>query len=246
MRPLRAVWRLVCVLVQVLSGLFVLAVRFPRASEAQRHGFIQRWSAGTLRALGLRLQVQHGHPAQPAPPACLVVLNHVSWLDILCVHAVLPQARFVSKADVHGWPVIGWMVAAAGTLFIERERKRDALRVVHHCAEALRAGQTVAIFPEGTTGDGPQMLPFHANLLQAAISAAVPVQPLALRYSAPGERFASAAPYVGEMNLIQSLWRIASARGLTADLAVLPLMPTEGTERRALAEAARAAIQAAL
>ena len=97
------------------------------------------------------------------------------------VNAVHP-ARFVSKADVGHWPFIGYLVASGGTLFIERERKRDALRVVHQIAAALQAGDIVAVFPEGTTSDGHDVLPFHANLLQAAIATAAPVQPLVLRY----------------------------------------------------------------
>ena len=118
--------------------------------------------------------------------ATLVTANHVSWLDIAAVHAVCPQARFVSKADVRHWPLLGWLIGAVGTLFIERERKRDAMRVVHQMAESLIAGDVVAVFPEGTTGDGRALLPFHANLLQAAIAAEAPVQPVALRYTEPG------------------------------------------------------------
>lgn len=196
-----------------------------------------------LRAMGIELQV---HQQAAVPPACLVVLNHVSWLDILCVHAALPQARFVSKADVKAWPLIGWMVAAAGTLFIERERKRDAMRVVHHCAAALKAGDSVAVFPEGTTGEGPTLLPFHANLLQAAVSVDAPLQPLALRYFTPAERFAKAPAYVGDLHLLASVWRIVTARRLGAELKLLPAIETQAMDRRALAEMARAAIQAAL
>ncbi len=243
MTLLRAVWRLARVLVHVLAGMLTLAVRFPGASEAQRHRYIQRWSGGLLHCLGLRLTV-HQHAA--VPPACLIVCNHISWLDIACVHAALPQARFVSKADVKAWPLIGWMVGAAGTLFIERERKRDALRVVHHCAEALKRGETVAVFPEGTTGPGPELLPFHANLLQSAVSVDAPLQPLALRYSLPGERYAQAAAYVGEMSLVESLWRIVSSPELRADLQILPAIDTHAMDRRALAEMTRETIAAAI
>lgn len=243
MSSLRAAWRLLRVLLHVLHGLLVLALLFPRRDAVQRQGFIQRWSAGLLRALGLALTV---HQRGPVPRAALIVANHVSWLDIAVVHAALPQARFISKADVRAWPLIGWMVAAAGTLFIERERKRDALRVVHHCAEALKAGDTVALFPEGTTGTGPALLPFHANLLQAAVSVDAPLLPLALRFHAPGERFAQAACYVGETTLLQSVWRIASARELAAELTILPAIDTQALERRVLADLARERIQAAL
>ena len=118
-----------------------------------------------LTVMGIRLECAGA--LQPAP--VLLLANHVSWLDILAIDAWRP-VRFVSKADVRKWPLLGFMVACGGTLFIERERKRDALRVVHQVADALRAGASVAVFPEGTTGAGPLLLPFHANLLQAAIS----------------------------------------------------------------------------
>lgn len=240
---LLAPWRLLRVLAQVLAGLLTLALRFPGADVARRHGHIQRWSQGMLAAMGVELQV---HREAAVPAGCLVVLNHVSWIDILCVHAALPQARFVSKADVRHWPLIGWMVAAAGTLFIERERKRDAMRVVHHCAAALQRGDTVAVFPEGTTGTGPTLLAFHANLLQAAVSVDAPLQPLALRYFTPQQRFAAAPAYVGDLHLLASVWRIVTARGLRAELRLLPVIESQAMDRRALAEMARAAIQSAL
>jgi 1-acyl-sn-glycerol-3-phosphate acyltransferase len=243
MSHLIGAWRLLRVVFHVFIGMAVLGLLFPRRDAVGRQWHIQRWSAGLLRCLGLQLTVQQ---QAPVAPAALVVLNHVSWLDIACVHAALPQARFVSKADVRHWPLIGWMVAAAGTLFIERERKRDALRVVHHCAEALRAGDTVAVFPEGTTGPGPELLPFHANLLQAAVSVDAPLQPLALRFHVPGERFASAAAYVGDTHLLTSLWRVASARSLRAELKILAPIETQAMERRALSDLARQRIQEAL
>jgi 1-acyl-sn-glycerol-3-phosphate acyltransferase len=183
---------------------------------------------------------------QARPGAKLLLANHVSWLDIAAVHAVLPEARFVSKADVKHWPVVGALTAGVGTLFIERASKRDALRVVHQTAEALRAGDTVAVFPEGTTGAGPELLPFHGNLLQAAIATEIPVQPLVLRWHEPGERFSPAARYVGDMTLLQSLWAIASARGLGIDVQILPALETAHADRRALAEHVRALIAARL
>ena len=243
MNRLIGVWRLLRVVVHAFAGLAMLALVFPRRDALGRHWHIQRWSAGLLRCLGVTLTVRQ---SAAAAPASLIVLNHVSWLDIACVHAALPQARFVSKADVRHWPVIGWMVAAAGTLFIERERKRDALRVVHHCAEALKAGDTVAVFPEGTTGPGPDLLPFHANLLQAAVSVDAPLQPLALRFHAPGERFAAAVVYVGDTHLLTSLWRVASAWRLSAELKILAPIETQAMERRVLAALARQRIQEAL
>jgi 1-acyl-sn-glycerol-3-phosphate acyltransferase len=171
----------------------------------------------------------------PRPGATLVVANHVSWIDIAAIHAAAPHARFVSKADVLAWPLLGWLIRNAGTLFIERERKRDAVRVVHAMAEAMQAGDTVAVFPEGTTGAGPELLPFHANLLQAAIATATPVQPIVLRFADAAQAYSPAAVYIGDTTLLQSVWRVVGARGLTAHVHVMPPMATQHADRRALA-----------
>ena len=225
-------WRLARLVLHVLHGMAVMALRFPSLDAAGRQARIQWWSAGLLRAVGVGLQVR----GTPRPGATLLVANHVSWLDIAALHAAVPQARFVSKADVRRWPLLGWLVAGAGTLFIERERKRDALRVVHAMADALRAGETVAVFPEGTTGPGPALLPFHANLLQAAIATATPIQPAVLRFADVQQRFSPAVQFVGETTLLQSLWRVATARGLVAHVDLLPPQGSAHADRRTLAE----------
>ncbi len=242
MRALIATWRLARLVPHVLHGLWIVNRHFELMTAAERHGQIQWWSVKFLRILGIELKT-HG---QALPTGHLLVANHISWLDICGVHAVLPQARFVSKADVKHWPLVGGLVEGAGTLFIERTSKRDALRVVHQTAAALQAGDCVAVFPEGTTGAGPEMLPFHANLLQAAVSTGAPVLPLVLRWYEPGERFSSSARFIGDMTLAQSLWSIASAKGLGIDVQILPSVMTEGQDRRALSETLRETIRACL
>jgi 1-acyl-sn-glycerol-3-phosphate acyltransferase len=230
MRQARAAWRLLRSAVHVLHGMAVMT-RFPRLSEAARHERIRWWSAGVLRHMGMTVEVS----GLPRPGATLVVANHVSWLDIAAIHAAAPHARFVSKADVLKWPLLGWLIRGAGTLFIERERKRDALRVMHAMAEALQRGETVAVFPEGTTGAGPELLPFHANLLHAAVTTATPVQPVVLRFAGPGQHFSPAVEFLGETTLLQSVWRVASAQGLTVHVDLLPPVATAHADRRALA-----------
>ena len=246
MSPVRprtvAVWRMLRATAHVVRGIWIIRTRFDRQSPEQTEATVAQWSRDMLRIMGVQLEVRGQAPA--AGP-CLVVANHISWLDILVINAAQP-VRFVSKADVLRWPLLGSLVAGAGTLFIERERKRDALRVVHQCAEALQRGETVAVFPEGTTGSGPELLPFHANLLQSAVSVDAPLQPLALRYSLPNERHAQAAAYVGEMTLVASLWQVVSNKNLRADLQILPAIESQAMDRRALAEMARAAIQQAI
>ena len=239
-RP-RALWRLARFGVHGLHCIGVCALVFPFLDARARSRRVGWACAKALRCLGIGLRA-HG-AAQPGP--VLLVANHVSWLDILAVNAVQP-ARFVSKADVQSWPVLGWIIACGGTLFIQRERKRDAMRVLHEVAAALQAGDVIAVFPEGTTGDGRNLLPFHANLLQAAVKTGTAAQPLALRYSDANSARSEAALWVGETTLVQSLWRIAGADRLTVTVRLLAPMPSADVERRELARRASECIGEAL
>jgi 1-acyl-sn-glycerol-3-phosphate acyltransferase len=242
MRSLIGVWRILRLLVHVSHGLAIVLGRFPAFDESARRAYIQWWSAKVLRLLGIALH-QRG---TPRPGAKLLVANHVSWLDIAAIHAVLPEARFVAKADVKQWPLLGRLVAGAGTLFIEREKKRDAVRVVHQMAEALKAGETLAVFPEGTTGDGRTLLPFHANLLQAAVATSTPVEPVVLRYSDAEHSISPVVEFLGETSMLQSLWRIACAGELRVQVQILLAEGSRHADRRALAEHLREEIGAVL
>jgi len=241
LRRLRALWRLSRFVVHGLHGALICALIFPFLDAAARARRVGWASSRALKLLGVTLHCD----GRPRPGPLLLVGNHVSWLDILAINAVQP-ARFVAKADVQSWPLLGWMIACGGTLFIERERKRDAMRVLHEVASALQAGDVIAVFPEGTTGDGRTLLPFHANLLQAAITTGTPVQALALRYSDAGSEISAAATWVGETTLVQSVWRILTADTLTVTVRVLAPQGTRHLDRRALAHKLREEIAQAL
>jgi 1-acyl-sn-glycerol-3-phosphate acyltransferase len=241
-RRLRALARVAHAVGHGLHGLAIVLFSFPSLSPAQRHERIRWWSKKMLAVLGIAFECDGAPLRQPS----LLVVNHVSWLDIMAVHAVVPEARFVSKADVKSWPLVGRLVDAAGTLYLERERKRDALRVVHAVAEALAAGAVVAIFPEGTTSTGHGLLPFHANLLQAAIATATPVQPVALRFADASHAVSEAVEFIGDTGLLSSLWRVSCGEAVRVRLTFLPPRASAGVERRALAGLLRGDIAAAL
>ena len=238
---LLALWRISRAVGHLLHGTLICAFIFPFLTPAQQQERVGWFSRKMLVLLGIALD----HQGTPRGGATLVVANHISWLDILAINAVQP-VRFVSKSDVRHWPLIGWLVACAGTLFIERERKRDALRVVHQVADALKRGQTVALFPEGTTSEGHGLLPFHANLLQAAVATGAPVQPVALRFSDRREAVSQAAAYVGDTHLLRSLWSVVTAAELRVRVAWLPAVEALHADRRALAERLREQILQAL
>ncbi|MDE2094955.1 MAG: 1-acyl-sn-glycerol-3-phosphate acyltransferase [Burkholderiales bacterium] len=241
-RRLRAAWRLSRCVAHGLHGVAIVMLRFRGFDAPQRHAHVRWWSVKMLRTMGIEIHVE----GTLEPGGTLLVANHISWLDITALHAVVPHARFVSKADVKAWPLLSQLAHAAGTLYLERERKRDALRVVHLMAGSLAAGETVAVFPEGTTSDGRVLLPFHANLLQAAIATAAPVQPVALRFSDAAEPISRAVEFVGDTTLLQSLWRVACGEGVVARVALLPARTSAQLDRRALAQTLRSDIAAHL
>ncbi len=225
----------------LLHGMLTVARFFGKATAQQKAQHIAQWASDFLRILGVQVRTT-GSAVTSGP--LLVVANHISWLDILVMLAVQP-VRFVSKSDVKHWPLVGWLATHAGTLYIERASRRDALRVVHHIAEALReapagtpvhTASIIAVFPEGTTSDGSSVLPFHANLVQAAISAHAPVQAVALRYQDAVTGALSMVPaYVDDDTLLTSVWRLLAAPPVAAVVSFSALQRAEGRDRRAWA-----------
>jgi 1-acyl-sn-glycerol-3-phosphate acyltransferase len=175
----------------------------------------------------------------------MLVANHISWLDIFLLSALQP-ARFVAKAEVRRWPVIGWLSTHAGTLFIERERRHDTHKVNQRTADALAAGEVIAVFPEGTTSDGTQLLRFHASLLQPIVDADGHVQPVAIRYRTPSGQHSSAPAYAGDTTFLESFWRLTGERELVAELHVAEPLAARDRHRRELSRAAEEAIRTAL
>jgi 1-acyl-sn-glycerol-3-phosphate acyltransferase len=174
-----------------------------------------------------------------------VLSNHVSWIDVFAVNAATP-CRFVAKAEIGRWPLLGAMVSRSGTLYIERGRRHAVASTNHRMRDHLKAGESVVVFPEGTTTDGATLLPFHSNLLAPAVEIGAPVWPIAIRYT-DGGRPTDAAAFVGEMGLFTSLGKILAARDLEIRITVLPAIPVEvHGNRHALARAAREAIAGVL
>lgn len=235
-----ASWKGVRVVMHIATGLLTIFFVFPTLSLPQREERIRAWALALLTRLAIKLIVV-GEPPRHGP--MLLAANHISWLDIVVMHAAR-HCRFVSKADVRHWPLIGTLATAAGTLFIERESRRDAMRVVHHMAERLRAGDVLAIFPEGTTSNGVDLLPFHANLFQAAISANAPVLPVALRFADAVTGAHSLAPcYIDNDTLLGSIWRTLCTPGIAAVVAFGESQSVQGRDRRAWAADVRTAVE---
>ena len=229
---LRGIWH-------VLLGWFTIYFRFPQLNPPQREARVQVWASQLLRIWDIELEVR-GQPVLQGP--ALLVCNHISWLDILVIHATR-HCRFVSKSELREWPLIGTLATGAGTLYIERENRKDAVRMVKEMARALKEGDVLAVFPEGTTGDGVDMLPFHANLIQSAIDADAPIQPLALQFiDAQTNEISMAARFVGDDTLVGSIWSTLNATSLKAVVQFGEMEMASGKDRRTWAHTLRSKV----
>uniref|UniRef100_UPI0039F06709 lysophospholipid acyltransferase family protein n=1 Tax=Bordetella sputigena TaxID=1416810 RepID=UPI0039F06709 len=246
MRLLRFLPRALAVALMVLLGLVLVGTVYPLVRARGRDLLNRTWSRCLLRVCGVRLLVQ-GEPLMQGP--VLIVANHVSWLDIFVINAVRPTA-FVAKSEIRRWPIVGRLVAGAGTLFLQRGHRH----AIHTVGEAMKGrfaqGESVGLFPEGTTTEGFSLLPFHGSLFEPARQAGVAIQPVALRFLRHGRRDAFAA-FVGEETLVGNLWRVLGARGLAVETFYLSPLAAEaggagGQTRLEMAANARSRIQQAL
>ncbi|ALM87127.1 1-acyl-sn-glycerol-3-phosphate acyltransferase [Bordetella sp. N] len=217
MRLLRFIPRCALVIFLVLLGLLLVGLAYPFIGVRGRAQLNRTWSRCLLRICGVRLLVR-GTPR--LREAVLFVANHVSWIDIFVINAVRPTA-FVAKAEIRRWPVVGWLVAGAGTLFIERGQRHAVQTVGAAMQRRFARGEAVGLFPEGTTTEGHDLLPFHGSLFEPARQGQVTVQPLTLRFLRNGKRDPYAA-FVGEESLVANLWRVLGERGLAVEVVFLP------------------------
>jgi len=203
----------------------------------------QRWSqffmARLSRALPFRINVF----GQLPDTSMLWVSNHVSWTDIALLGQLTPLS-FLSKADVRGWPVAGWLAAKAGSLFIRRGAGDSQLirqQMRHHLSQGL----PLLMFPEGTTTDGRCVRTFHGRLLSAAIDSGAHLQPVAIRYLRDGTT-APVAPFIGDDDLLSHLMRLFSHDTADVEIHLLEPIACLNQERTVLAFRAQQAIERVL
>lgn len=217
------------------------ALVYPRISANRRAYLKQRWSRQILKILAIELVA----PPSDTPSGCLIVANHITWLDIFAINALRPSA-FIAKAEIRQWPFFGWLGASNGTVFLRRGSRGHARMVNAEIDALLNGGKDVAVFPEGTTTDGTHLLGFHAALLQPAIETGRPVLPLALSYHDADGKLSLAPTYAGETTMRQCFSAILACRSLTVRVTAAPAIATTGKTRRELSQAARDAIEGTL
>jgi 1-acyl-sn-glycerol-3-phosphate acyltransferase len=248
LRPLRYLWRVPLLLLQIFLGVLLCSLLLnwtPNAvmkngREPFPHRMIRRWSIGMLRVFGLRA-VRFG---EPLPDPVLFVANHTSWIDIVMLHSQR-AACFVAKAEIARWPVIGWMAGTGGTIFHRRGSNHSLAAVMQVMVERLQGGRSVAVFPEGGSGFNGVLKVFHARIFQAALDADVPVQPVALRFARQGRRVIDAG-FREEETFMANIVRLLGEAPMDAEVHFLKPVPASPDARRRMAELSRERIAAAL
>lgn len=216
-------------------GLLPLLGRLDR-DQARALAVVRWWNRRLVDILNLRVTIEGEISNRPT----LYVANHISWLDIACLRAVL-DVTFVAKEEVRRWPVVGGMAARVGTIFLARGSKHDTARVADRMTWALTQRQKLLIFPEGTTSGGREVRHFHARLYQAAIRTHACVQAVALSYPHT-DGVHPAVPFLDDDNLAHHLWRLLMEDGLTVKIAFCAPLPAEGQQRRTLANRTHAQV----
>jgi 1-acyl-sn-glycerol-3-phosphate acyltransferase len=223
-----AIWTLLCIPVQA-----VLLQVAPRA--AQR--FARTYHAMLCRLIGIKVQVV-GTPS--ASPSVLYVSNHSSWLDILVLGGVI-EAAFVSKAEIASWPLVGTVARLGRTVFVSRTRSGTG-KEAGDIQQRLAAGDSIILFPEGTSNDGTRVLPFRSSFLSVAQDAKQ-VQPVSLVYDRLGglpacRRDRPFFAWYGDMDIMTHFWRIARRSGARATVLLHePGDPAAFPDRKALTAA---------
>ncbi|TAM88372.1 MAG: 1-acyl-sn-glycerol-3-phosphate acyltransferase [Candidimonas sp.] len=243
MTLVRFVARLGVVTVWILFGLLCVSVVFPLLPSV-RAGVTRWWSRWLMMLCGVAVRVV-GQPVLDRPS--LWVANHVSWVDIFVLNSVR-GVSFVSKSEVRRWPVIGWLVAGAGTVFLDRGRRQAIRAVAGQMGRRFARGEAVGLFPEGTSSDGFDVGPFHASLFEPAIEAGVDVQPVALRFMHRGRRSGHLA-FVGEQTLARNVWLLLGTTGAGVEAVFLPVIGAadcRGLGRAGVASRAHAAVRRAV
>jgi len=241
-------WRTVRLFAKLLQGLWISATVFARDDSVRRHAVARKWSRDLLHLAGIEVRAI-GFPADAERPVTLVA-NHISWADIFALNSQR-ACHFIAKAELRQWPIAGRMLANAGTVFIDRNDRKDTHRLKAVVHDLLASGETVAVFPEGTTSDGRDVLKFHASLLEPIVASEGEVWVVAVRYfhvprskGVIAEARTDAAAYIDDLSLMDSLRAIHRAEPVTVEVRFVEAIACAGLTRREVAQRAETAIRA--
>jgi 1-acyl-sn-glycerol-3-phosphate acyltransferase len=197
------IWRAFAVLFFSCYALLQNVITIPLVRRARRlharAAWLHRWCRFACRVLGIRITTRGSMPSSG-----LLVCNHLSYLDIVVLSSIQPCV-FVAKRDVATWPLFGCLAHAAGTIFVDRERRFSSAKAVDVVQEAIAGGSVVVLFPEGTSSDGITVLPFKSALLESAVQLRCPVSAASIDYALDDGSVTDEICYWRDMTLVPHL-----------------------------------------
>ena len=231
--------RFIGALVFALACITVVLLYLQWIKPENKVNIIRSWSQAFLKLVGLQVKVE----GQVYPNYCLLLANHVSFLDIFALNSQKP-GRFIAKSEIADWPVFGQIAKGVDTLFIQRKNRRSILEVNQQLGEALKEEQTVMLFPEGRTSVGLTLLPLKSNLIEPAIISNTVIQPVVLCYTENGEKTTKAS--YANVSIFKCLWTIVTTPNLGLTIKFLPIITPQGKDRHEVARLASAQMSEAL
>lgn len=214
------------------SAIALLEITFIPKTNASRARWLHRWCRFASRVLGLSLASKGA-----IPNAGLLVCNHLSYLDVIALSALVPCA-FVAKREVRAWPLFGWLARAAGTIFVDRNRRSATARDVDQIQKALDSGLLVVLFPEGTSTDGNTVLPFKSSMLHGAVQSQIPIAAAGLDYHLNHGSVADEVCYWRDMTLLPHLLNLFGKPIIDAEVRFSPAR-VRGSDRKSVARELR-------
>jgi len=233
-------YRINRILLHTITGLAIASTIWPLINQSARLKLTKWWCNGLLGHFNIAL-ITYGQLPPADTISTMFVANHISWTDIHAINSVIPL-RFIAKSEINNWPVFGYLVRKSGTLFINRNQRKDALRIIEMTAQSLQHSDNVGFFPEGTTTDGSVVLSFKSSILQAAIDAGSTLWPVAIRYPLSDGSINTKMAYAGDTSLGESMLDILRQKNPIVELHFLTPIPTHKSDRQTLTQAAFEAI----
>jgi len=234
-RAIRRAVTLAFFLTLSITRYWLLHLRGPITMK-RRAQWVQQSARGIMTGVGIRYRIE-GTP----PTHGLVVSNHLSYLDVLILSAAMP-CFFVAKIEIGGWPIFGWAARSGGSIFLDRSSHASSMSVAEQMAERLKQPIPILLFPEGTSTDGSQLLPFHPRLIDPATSTGTQITTAAVRYVIEDGTPEKELCWYGDETFLTHLLKVLRVAGFSAH--VLFGQPHVYNDRRVAADTTRAEITA--
>jgi len=249
MRTVKGAWRFLAILYFSIVCLMVACFKFPKVSHEQQQKLIRDYSRRILKAAGVTINAEGVLPATENSSGkdrlgLTVVSNHVSWLDIFSIDSVCP-CHFVAKSEIAKWPVFGKIAQNIGTLFINRASRTAIVTLNKQIGEDIENGGYIALFAEGTTTFGNELLPLKSNFLAPAAMHGSDIQPVIISYTSKGKPTKEMA-FAGEVSLFGSLWNVVTTEDAGVTIHFLEKISTVGLNRHEARDLCEKAMRAKL